>query len=107
MQIRQTGGHEVLNWTAIDVGEPGSGQGAPAPGGGKEPAKVSQVLFAGVGVPRCFAQLNSSEAVDRAAINRAAWAATRARVVSPHLLFVGSTRWRQALCPHAGTRAGR
>jgi len=26
MQIRQTGGPEVLNWTAIDVGEPGSGQ---------------------------------------------------------------------------------
>src|SRR5271154_6019208 len=27
MQIRQTGGPEVLNWTAVDVGEPGSGQG--------------------------------------------------------------------------------
>ena len=26
MQIRQTGGSEVLNWTAVDVGEPGSGQ---------------------------------------------------------------------------------
>jgi NADPH2:quinone reductase len=26
MQIRQTGGPEVLNWTAVDVGEPGSGQ---------------------------------------------------------------------------------
>jgi len=25
-QIRQTGGHEVLSWTAVDVGEPGSGQ---------------------------------------------------------------------------------
>jgi NADPH:quinone reductase-like Zn-dependent oxidoreductase len=24
--IRQTGGPEVLNWTAVDVGEPGSGQ---------------------------------------------------------------------------------
>ena len=23
MQIRQTGGPEVLNWTAVDVGEPG------------------------------------------------------------------------------------
>jgi NADPH:quinone reductase len=26
MQIRQTGGPEVLNWSAVDVGEPGSGQ---------------------------------------------------------------------------------
>jgi 2-iminobutanoate/2-iminopropanoate deaminase len=26
IQIRQTGGPEVLNWTPIDVGEPGSGQ---------------------------------------------------------------------------------
>jgi NADPH2:quinone reductase len=25
-QIRKTGGPEVLNWTAVDVGEPGSGQ---------------------------------------------------------------------------------
>jgi NADPH2:quinone reductase len=27
IQIRQTGGPEVLNWTPIEVGEPGSGQG--------------------------------------------------------------------------------
>jgi hypothetical protein len=26
IQIRQTGGPEVLNWTPIGVGEPGSGQ---------------------------------------------------------------------------------
>jgi NADPH:quinone reductase-like Zn-dependent oxidoreductase len=26
MQIRQTGGPEVLNWTTVDVGEPGSDQ---------------------------------------------------------------------------------
>jgi len=26
IQIRQTGGPDVLNWTAVDVGEPGSGQ---------------------------------------------------------------------------------
>ena len=26
IQIRQTGGPEVLKWTAVDVGEPGSGQ---------------------------------------------------------------------------------
>src|SRR5580700_2878863 len=40
-----------------------------------EPAEVNQVFFAGVGVPICFAQLNSNEVVDRAAINRTAWAA--------------------------------
>ena len=27
MQIRQTGGPEVLNWTAVDVGEPGGCDG--------------------------------------------------------------------------------
>jgi trans-2,3-dihydro-3-hydroxyanthranilate isomerase len=52
-----------------------------------EPAEVSQVFFAGVGVPFCFAQLRSSEAVDRAAINRAGWAATLARAWSPHVFF--------------------
>lgn len=52
-----------------------------------EPAEVSQVFFAGVGVPFCFAQLSSNEAVDRAAINRAAWAATLSRAWSPHLFF--------------------
>jgi NADPH:quinone reductase len=29
MQVRQTGGPEVLNWTAVDVGEAGSGQVRP------------------------------------------------------------------------------
>ncbi len=52
-----------------------------------EPAEVNQVFFAGVGVPICFAQLNSNEAVDRAAINRAAWAATLSRAWSPHIFF--------------------
>src|SRR6266853_6336441 len=52
-----------------------------------EPAAVRQVFFAGVGVPLCFAQLNSNEAVDRAAINRAAWAATLSRAWSPHIFF--------------------
>src|ERR1700726_2303824 len=41
-----------------------------------EPAEVSRVFFAGIGLPFCFAQLSSNEAVDRAAINRVAWAAT-------------------------------
>jgi trans-2,3-dihydro-3-hydroxyanthranilate isomerase len=58
-----------------------------------EPAEVSQVFFAGVGVPICFAQLNSNEVVDRAAINRSAWAATLSRAWSPHLFFfAGSLR---------------
>src|SRR5438874_9578826 len=52
-----------------------------------EPAEVSQSFFAGVGVPMCFAQLNSNEAVDRATINRAAWTATLSRAWSPHLFF--------------------
>src|SRR5207248_3023286 len=52
-----------------------------------EAAEVSQVFFAGVGVPICFAQLNSNEVVDRAAINRSAWAATLSRAWSPHIYF--------------------
>jgi trans-2,3-dihydro-3-hydroxyanthranilate isomerase len=48
---------------------------------------VSQVFFAGVGLPFCFAQLSSNEVVDRVAINRAAWAATLARAWSPHVFF--------------------
>jgi len=48
---------------------------------------VSQVFFAGVGVPFCFAQLSSNEVVDRAAINRAAWAATLSRTWSPRVFF--------------------
>jgi trans-2,3-dihydro-3-hydroxyanthranilate isomerase len=52
-----------------------------------EPAEVSQVFFAGVGVPFCFAQLSSHEVVDRAAINRAAWAATLSRAWGPHVFF--------------------
>ena len=52
-----------------------------------EPAEVSQVFFAGVGVPFCFAQLNSNEVVDRAAINRSAWTAKLSRAWSPHIYF--------------------
>ncbi len=52
-----------------------------------EPGEVSQSFFAGVGVPMCFAQLSSNEAVDRATINRAAWTSTLARAWSPHLFF--------------------
>lgn len=52
-----------------------------------EPAEVSQVFFAGAGVPFCFAQLSSNEVVDRATINRAAWATTLSRAWSPHIFF--------------------
>ena len=52
-----------------------------------KPAEVNQVFFAGVGVPFCFAQLNSNEVVDRAAMNRGAWAATLSRAWSPHVFF--------------------
>src|SRR5438105_9593204 len=52
-----------------------------------EPAEVSRVFFAGAGVPFCFAQLSSNEVVDRATINRAAWAATLSRAWSPHVFF--------------------
>jgi len=52
-----------------------------------EPAEVSQVFFAGVGVPLCFAQLESNEAVDRATLNRSAWAAALSRAWSPHIFF--------------------
>jgi trans-2,3-dihydro-3-hydroxyanthranilate isomerase len=52
-----------------------------------EPAEVTQVFFAGAGVPFCFAQLSSNEVVDRATINRAAWATKLARAWSPHIYF--------------------
>lgn len=52
-----------------------------------ESSEVSQSFFAGVGVPMCFAQLSSNEAVDRATINSAAWTATLSRAWSPHLFF--------------------
>jgi trans-2,3-dihydro-3-hydroxyanthranilate isomerase len=66
--------------------------GAPAPADlaavlSIEAAEVSQSFFAGVGLPFCFAQLKSNEAVDRAAINRTAWAATLSRAWSPHIFF--------------------
>jgi len=52
-----------------------------------EPAEVNQVFLASAGVPFCFAQLTSNEVVDRAAMNRAAWAATLSRAWSPHIFF--------------------
>jgi len=52
-----------------------------------EPAEVTQVFFAGAGIPFCFAELSTNEVVDRATINRAAWAATLSRAWSPHVFF--------------------
>jgi len=52
-----------------------------------DPAEVSQVFFAGVGIPFCFAQLISNEVVDRATINRAAWTATLSRAWAAQIYF--------------------
>ena len=73
---RQGGGfHGILTLS----GKIEAPSGAPSPAElaavlSVKPAEVNQVFFAGVGVPICFAQLSSNEVVDRAAIDRAAWA---------------------------------
>jgi len=54
---------------------------------------VRQVFFAGVGLRFCFAQLSSNEVVDRAVINRAAWAATLARAWSPQVFLFSGNLW--------------
>lgn len=48
---------------------------------------VKHAFFAGVGVPFCFVQLASREAVDRAAIESGAWARHLERAWSPHVFF--------------------
>ena len=54
------------------------------------PADVRQTFFAGVGLPFCFVELGSQAAVDRATIDRPAWARVLARSWSPHVyLFAG------------------
>ncbi|HUA24776.1 MAG TPA: PhzF family phenazine biosynthesis protein [Steroidobacteraceae bacterium] len=50
-------------------------------------AEVNQVFFAGVGLPFCFAQLTSKEAVDRAAIDRGAWTMKLSRAWSSNVFF--------------------
>ena len=52
-----------------------------------EPARVAQVFFAGVGVPFCFAQLDSDASVDQAVLDRAAWTRALSRAWGPHLFF--------------------
>jgi PhzF family phenazine biosynthesis protein len=74
-----------------------------------EPAEVSQVFFAGAGVPFCFCA-TELEGGCRSGDDQSGCLDdnARARVVSPRLLLRGkSTGWRQALCSHVGTRAGR
>lgn len=51
------------------------------------PADVKQVFFGGVGLPFCFVELTSKDAVDRAAIDRSAWTSTFARAWSPNIFF--------------------
>lgn len=55
------------------------------------PGELKQAFFASVGLPFCFAQLTSKEAVDRAAIDRVAWTATLSKAWSPNIfLFAGN-----------------
>ena len=52
---------------------------------------VLDAWFASVGVPFCFIHLAGKEAVDRAALERAAWSVNFARAWAPHLfLFAGA-----------------
>jgi trans-2,3-dihydro-3-hydroxyanthranilate isomerase len=86
---QRNGGYHGTLTLSGKIDAPG---GAPAPADlaavlSIEPAEVSQSFFAGVGLPFCFAQLKSNEAVDRAAVNRAAWTATLSRAWSPNLFF--------------------
>jgi len=53
-------------------------------------AAVRDTWFASVGVPFCFVHLASADAVDRATLERAAWAESFARAWAPNLyLFTG------------------
>ncbi len=72
-RARNGGYHGTLTLSGEEIDAPA---GAPAPADlasvlSIEPGEVSQCFFAGVGLPFCFAQLKSNEAVDRAAVNRA------------------------------------
>ena len=87
--------------------------GAPAPADlaavlSIEPAEVSQSFFAGVGLPFCFAQLKSNEAVDRGGGQPCRLDSNASRAWSPNLFFFAgrSTERRQPLCSHVRARAG-
>ena len=51
------------------------------------PADLSDVFFASVGLGFCFVHLASREAVDRAVIDKSAWAEHLAKAWSPHVFF--------------------
>ena len=50
-------------------------------------ADVKESFFASVGLPFCFVQLTSREAVDRSAIDNAAWTRHLAKAWSPNVFF--------------------
>ena len=50
-------------------------------------ADVKQAFFASVGLPFCFAQLTSRAAVDRARMDKTAWAQRLANAWSPNVFF--------------------
>jgi trans-2,3-dihydro-3-hydroxyanthranilate isomerase len=52
-----------------------------------DPTEVKQAFFAGVGLPFCFVQLTSKEAVDRAGIDKAAWTAKLSKAWSSNVFF--------------------
>jgi trans-2,3-dihydro-3-hydroxyanthranilate isomerase len=86
---QRNGGYHGTLTLSVQIDAPA---GAPAPEDlaavlSIEPEEVIQSFFAGVGLPFCFAWLTSNEAVDRAAVDRAAWNATLSRAWSPHLFF--------------------
>ena len=51
------------------------------------PQEVKEVFFAGVGVPFCFVQLESREAVDQAVLDKVAWTKHLANAWSANLFF--------------------
>jgi trans-2,3-dihydro-3-hydroxyanthranilate isomerase len=53
-------------------------------------SEVKHVFFAGVGLPFCFVQLTSKEAVDRAGVDKAVWTAKLSKAWSSNVfLFAG------------------
>jgi trans-2,3-dihydro-3-hydroxyanthranilate isomerase len=52
-----------------------------------QPSDVAQAFFASVGLGFCFVHLASRDAVDRAVIDKLAWAQHLAKAWSPHVFF--------------------
>jgi trans-2,3-dihydro-3-hydroxyanthranilate isomerase len=58
-----------------------------------EPQAVTHATFASMGLPFCFVQLTSREAVDRAIIDKSAWSKLLAKAWSPNVFFfAGDTK---------------